>query len=149
MTSLNNRIVKIVNCSLENDLKRELPSDSWVGLIYANESSETQINKLLSTILDSNVTYICCTGEMSELIHDMCDEEIVYREVENLPIPNHQIMTTFNNDLDEQLWFSVYVANTEKVLIDTVIILDMTNGINRDVLDRAILKIQNEPEKST
>ena len=144
MLRLNDRVIKVLNCQLDNDWQRELPSGSWVGFIYSESSSKTEIDKVLNIILDSNVTYVCCAGAMSELIHDMCDEEIAFRDVKNLPLPRHEVMTTFNRDLNEHLWFFIYVASSDEVIIDTVIILNMTNDENNKIVNQAILKIKNE-----
>jgi hypothetical protein len=146
---INNRTVRIVNYSLAEDWTKDLPKSEWVCLVFDDDSPKRYIDEMSNKVLDSNVSYICCTGENAELVHDMFDEEIVFRDVEDLPLPNHQLMTTFDKDLNEHLWFSIFVAASDEVDIDKVIVLDMTKGLKQERLENAILKIQNEAKKST
>ena len=92
------------------------------------------MDEVISKIINNDVCYVCTVGQSCELTHDLVDEEIVFRKVdiEDHYLPKHDIMTTWHTDFDEGIWFAVFAANDEDVSIDKVVILDMTNGQERD-----------------
>ena len=47
-------------------------------------------------------------------------------------------MTTWHDDFEEGIWFSIFTAYGEDVLIDKVVILDMTNGDERGRIEELI-----------
>jgi hypothetical protein len=47
-------------------------------------------------------------------------------------LPKHGIMTTWHNDFEEGIWFAIFAAYNEDVSIDKIIILNMTNGQEKE-----------------
>ncbi|MGI4739712.1 MAG: DUF7684 family protein [Janthinobacterium lividum] len=105
-----------------------MPSQDWLCVLWLNATPTNYLDEVFAKIIGCDVCYVCCIGKQCELAHDLLDEEIVYREVEEPPLylPKHSIMTTWHDDLEEGLWFAIHAAHQYPTDINTVIILDMT-----------------------
>ena len=68
--------------------------------------------------------YVCTVGQSCEKTHDLIDEEIAFREVgiDKLYLPNHHIITRWHHDFDEGIWFAIFPAHHDKVLIYKIVI---------------------------
>ena len=90
-----------------------------------------------------DVSYVCTVGPESEKVHDLIDEEVVYREVEieNLHLPKHNIITTWHHDLDEGIWFGVFAAQHDEVEIKNIAILDLTGGSKEGDIQQVLTRI--------
>ena len=133
----------MVRFSTEQNWQSGLPSKDWLCIIILNGTPRRYIDEAIPKILDKDVCCICTVGPESEMVHDLIDEEIVYREVvvENLHLPQHPILTTWHKDLDEGIWFGIFAARHDEVEIKDIIILDLTGGSKSDDIQKALKKV--------
>jgi hypothetical protein len=138
--TLNDREIIFVTYSTERDWIRELPKSNWLCILVDNDRPRNYIDEVISKIINNDVCWVSTIGRSCERNHDLIDEEIVFRQVdiEDLYLPKHDIMTTWHHDFDEGIWFSIFAANDEDVVIDKVVILDMTNGDERERIEKLI-----------
>lgn len=139
---INNREIRLVQYSTEKNWLQELPSKDWLCVLCVQETPKRYINEVLAKIITNDVCYVCTIGSQCEFVHDLLDEEIVYRETEEPPLylPKHDIMTTWHNDFDDGIWFAIYEANDDQIEIKNVLILDMTSGLMRTRIESALEK---------
>ena len=106
-----------------------LPNCNWVAVIAVNDKHRTILDEISRKIINHNACYVCCAGSQSELLHDLVDEEIVFREVdvEDLHLPPFDIITTWDNNIDDALWYAAFTAMHDTERIETVLCLDTTD----------------------
>ncbi|WP_207431204.1 DUF7684 family protein [Sabulibacter ruber] len=109
-----------------------LPDKDWVCLLLVKGKPKTYIDEVISKIILHNVGWLCTVGDEAEWVHDYVDEEISYRnaEVEDLYLPPHLLITTWHQDLQEAIWYSLFMANSDKVDLKEVIILDISGELD-------------------
>ena len=136
---INNREIRVVKYSTEKNWLQELPSQNWLCVLCVNNTARNYLDEVFSKIIIRDVSWVCTIGEQCELAHDLLDEEINYRECEEPPLylPKNGIMTTWDNDFAEGIWFAIYATHVYPTDISTVIILDMTG--NEETRIRRIL----------
>lgn len=128
-----------INYTQDHDLaklSKYLPKENWCLIIIANEKEQDKFVELISISIDSNVGYICGIGIQQELIHDLADEVITYREVveEGLYLPKHDIITVGDDDLEEGLWFGLYCALNDGEEIIDYLIVDFTRQQEKKII---------------
>jgi hypothetical protein len=138
--TLNGRQIIYVTYSTEKNWTSDLPKSNWLCILVDNDRARNYIDEAISKIIGNDVCWVCTVGRSCEKIHDLIDEEIVYRqvEVEPLYLPKHDIMTTWHPDFEEGVWFGIFAANDEDVDIDKVVILDLTEGVERERINKLI-----------
>lgn len=148
---LNDRKIRFVEYSTEKNWLDQLPNKDWLCILVVNDKPRRYVDEVISKILTKVEAYVCTIGGQCELVHDLIDEEISFREVdiENLYLPKHQIMTTWHHDFEDGIWFAIYAAHNEEVSIKEIVFLDMTNGIEISRIDAAINKIRIEAESES
>ena len=127
---ISDREIRVVNYSTEKNWLQELPSQDWLCILCVHNTARNYLGEVFSKIILRDVSWVCTIGEQCELAHDLLDEEIAYRGCEEPPLylPKHDVMTTWNNDFAEGIWFAVYAAHVYPIDISTVVVLDMTSG---------------------
>jgi len=135
--TLNDREIILVTYSTERNGAADLPKSNWLCVLVDNDRPRNYIDEVILKLISNDVCYVCTVGQSCELNHDLIDEEIVFRKVEidDHYLPKHDIMTTWHNDFDEGIWFAIFAAYGEDVSIDKVVILDMTNGHEKERID--------------
>jgi len=138
--TLNDRELVFITYSTDKDWAAELPKANWLCVLVDNDRARNYLSQAISRIIDNDVCYVCTVGQRCELNHDLIDEEIVFRQadIEAHYLPDHDITTTWHRDLPEGIWFAVFVARREDVSIDKVVILDMTEGKEREEIKRLL-----------
>jgi hypothetical protein len=128
--TINDREIIIVTYSTRENWIINIPNSNWLCILVDNDRQRNYLNEVISKIINNDVCYICTVGQSSEKTHDLIDEEIVFREVdiEKLYLPKHDILTTWHTDFDEGIWFALFAANHDKIQIDKIAVLDMTDG---------------------
>ena len=141
--NLNNRVINYVEYDTSNNWIEIFPNENWNIVIIANDKNERYFNEIISKSIDKNVVYICSVGKQHDFIHDMADDEIVYRDVdiENLYLPKHHIITVSDEDVEEGIWFGIYSAYTDEVEIKQILILDFTKNTKEKII-KLISKFQ-------
>ena len=122
-----------------------LPTDNWLAIILTKAKNKNYFDEIIRKSIDRNVSFICSIGEQQELVHELADEEIAYRDVdiEPLHLPEHKIITTGHADLEEGIWFGIYTASNDECDIEEVVIINATNDdINGQEITDLIAKFQ-------
>ena len=137
---LNDRKIIFVTYSIEKNWTAELPKSNWLCILVDNDRTRNYIDEVISKIINYDVCWVSTVGRACEINHDLIDEEIVFRQVDidDFYLPQHDITTTWHHDFDEGIWFSIFEANDENVSIDTVVILDMTAGQERERISKLL-----------
>jgi hypothetical protein len=127
---INSREVVLVEYNTAQNWYAQLPNHNWLCVIISDNRERRYLDEVIAKIIVKDVCWISTVGVQCELVHDLADEEIVFREVDidDLYLPKHHIMTTWHHDFREGIWFSIVAAHPEKVKIDKVVLLDMTGG---------------------
>lgn len=138
--TLNEREIIFVTYSTERNWTNELPKSNWLCILIDNDRPRNYIDEVISKIINNDVCWVSTVGRSCEQNHDLIDEEIAHREVDvdDLYLPKHDIMTTWNHDFDEEIWFSIFSAYDENVSIEKVVILDMTEGQEKARIERLL-----------
>jgi hypothetical protein len=106
----------------------DFPNQNWCLVIIAEEENKNHFDEIIRKAIDRNVGYIFSVGKQHDLIHDMADEEIAFRnvDIENNYLPKHLIMTAGEKDFENGIWSAIYITYQDETEIDQVIILDVT-----------------------
>ena len=106
----------------------EFPNKNWCLLIIAEQANKRYFSEIISKAIDRNVGYICGIGKQHNLIHNIADDEIQFRDadIEKHYLPNHTIMTVGEEDFEEGLWEGIFITHNLETDIDTIVILDVT-----------------------
>jgi len=115
--------------STEGDWIKEFPIDNWAIIIIADEKNLNYFSEIINNCINRNVAFITSVGKQFDFIHDLADEEIIFREVdvENLYLPKHSIVTIGNSDFENGIWEGIYISFNGDVEIKKVVILDVEN----------------------
>ena len=137
---INNREIIIVKYNTEENWIRNVPRANWLCVLVDNDRPNRYLREVTSKIIDKDVCYVCAVGQSCEKTHDLIDEELGFRavDIDDLYLPKHSIITTWHNDFDEGIWFSIFAAHHDEVLIDKIVVLDMTNGKEIDRVNRLL-----------
>lgn len=138
--TLNGRKLIPITYSTESNWFKDVPKSNWMCILVDNEQPRNNIDEVISKIINNDVCYVCTVGQSCEKNHDLIDEEIAFREVDadNLHLPSYDILTTWHTDFDEGIWFGIYAAHHDEVMIDKVVVLDMTNGMEAGIITKLI-----------
>ncbi|WP_258104488.1 hypothetical protein [Marinoscillum sp. MHG1-6] len=129
MNIVNGRNVKFVEFDTSTNWASALPTSNWLVIILTKSKNKQFFGEIIKKSIDRNVSYICSIGEQQDIVHDMADEEIVYRDVdiEHYHLPEHRIITTGHQDFEEGIWFGLFSANNDECEINDVVIINVTN----------------------
>lgn len=138
--TLNGRELIFVSYSTGRNWASELPKSNWLCILVDNDRKRNYIDEVISKIINNDVCWISTVGRTCQINHDFIDEEIVFRqvEIENLYLPKHDILTTWHQEFEEGIWFSFFAANHKDISIDKVVILDMTDGQEKERIMRLL-----------
>ncbi|MDB5089919.1 MAG: hypothetical protein JWR09_3913 [Mucilaginibacter sp.] len=113
---------------------KDFPKENWLLFVIIKSKDETELSEISTKAIENNACYVCCSGPNCELLHDTVDYDIVIREIENLYLPPFTIMTSWNDNFEEQFWFSMYVAQNDPEIINTIVCLDASmNSLEREL----------------
>ena len=126
---LNGRSITYQRLFSEADWHSLMPKEQWVLVIIAESEKSSILEEIVISIIDNNPLYICCVGEQAEKLHDFVDDLILLKNVNNDKnhLPDHFIMTTWDADWKEALWYAAFAAVDDDG-IKTVLCLDATRN---------------------
>lgn len=138
--TLNDREIIFITYSTERNWASELPKSNWLCILVDNDRPRNYIDEVISKIINNDVCWVSTVGKACEKNHDFIDEEIDFRQVDtdDLHLPRYDIMTTWHHNFDEGIWFSIFAANDENVSIDKIVILDMTDGQEKERIKKLL-----------
>ncbi len=136
-TNITDRKLKFIEFDTSKNWITDFPKDNWCLIIIADENKPTYFDDIIRKSIDRNVGYICAIGKQHELIHNMADEEIVYRDanIEDHYLPKHHIMTVGDENFEDGLWFGLNLTFNDETDINEIIILDVTKEAFKKTLD--------------
>ncbi|SRR5258708_16727546 len=127
--------------SIDINWANVFPGKNWLLLVTVSGKRKIILDEISRKAIDHDVCYVCCAGEQGELLHDMFDEELAFRRVDiedhHLP-PYDLVMTTWDDDFEEFVWFGLFVANIDPEIINTVFCLDACEAPIRYELQKVI-----------
>ena len=127
-TKITDRKISFVEYDTSKNWIEKIPSDNWCLIIIADEKKQNYFDEIIRKSIDRNVGYICGVGKQHDLIHEMADEEIVFREVDidDYYLPKHCIMTVGDEDFENGIWFGLNLTFNPETEINEIVILDLT-----------------------
>lgn len=139
---INEKEVIIVSYSTENNWFEYIPSNNWACLMIVDETSLSYLNEVIPKLISKDIGFVCVVGKGCETVHDMFDEEIVYRELDtDAIIPKHTILTVWDEDFEEGVWFGLSNAQNPDIAIDKIVVLDMTYGKQLPRVEKVLLSL--------
>ena len=111
---------RILSLSLDRpsdlSLRLEIGSERFICLIAwdTTEIGASEVGEIIGALLDQGAVYFCCWGPDCERMHDIADEIVQAKEVEENT--ESVIMTTWhdNEELTEALEFSLLSAEPDE-----------------------------------
>ena len=136
-TNITDRKIRFVEYDTAKNWIKNFPTDNWCLIIIADEKQTRYFDEIIRKSINRNVGYICAIGKQQELIHDLADEEIVFRDVniENRYLPNHTIMTVGDEDFEEGIWFGLNCTFNDESEIKEIVILDLTKDAYKPTVE--------------
>jgi len=144
---INDRQIKYLRVLDNSNWRENLPTSNWLAIPFGDKNDIEIISSLAQTCLDNGVNYVCTIGQACEFIHDIFDEEIAHRVyVKEQPLDTKiygdgEPMTTWHVDMEEGVRFSINTAFADKMDIDSIIILDITDAGGLETIENVIMKL--------
>ncbi|RWY47215.1 DUF7684 family protein [Mucilaginibacter gilvus] len=138
LTTVNNRKVLYQRYSTELPWSKYFPTQNWLAFVVVKNQAKTKLIEISNKLINNNACFICSSGVQGELLHDIIDEEIMFRQVDidDLYLPPFDIVTTWHNDIAEGLWYATKAACNDPTKIDKVVCLDASeSGIEPEILE--------------
>jgi hypothetical protein len=128
--TVNNKKVSFIQYHTNGNWDVLLPNKSWLCLLVVDQINQNHFDEVVSKIITKDVAYVSVIGKECELANDLIDEELAFRDadIENHYLPEHQIITTWHRDFEEGMWFAFNSADNADVVINEVVVLDMTGA---------------------
>lgn len=124
------RKINYIKFNTTENWKDLLPKKDWSLVVIADDLQKSYLDLILRKGIENNVGYIHSIGEQHDLIHNMADEEIVFRyvDIEDHYLPKHMIPTTGNDDFEEGLWYGVNQTFNDDTENKEIVIVDFTEN---------------------
>ena len=141
---INNREILVVEYSTERNWLAHLPNVNWLCIIVDNDRDRRYVNEVIGKILAKDVSYICSLGDKAEKNYNLIEEEITFRQadIEKPYLPKHYIATAKHKDIEEGIWHAIYEAHHNDVIINKVVIIDLSSGSEIDKINRTLERIK-------
>lgn len=129
-TKHTDRKISYIKFNTRENWKDLLPKKDWSLVMIANDLQKNYFDLIIRKSLENNVGYIHAIGEQHGLIHDMADEEIIFRDVdvEDHYLPKHMIPTTGDSSFEDGLWFGINLTLNNETKNKEIIIVDFTEN---------------------
>lgn len=127
-TNITDRTIKFVEFNTAKNWISNFPTDNWCLILIADEKQTNYFDEIIRKSIDRNVGYICGVGKQADLIHNMADEEIGFRDIDidDHYLPEHVIMTVGDEDFENGIWFGLNLTFNSDTEINEIVILDVT-----------------------
>ena len=126
LAEIHKRQIKFEEFNTSKNWIAEFPTENWCLIIIAEEENRNYFDEIIRKAIDRNVGYIFSVGKQHHLIHDMADDELLIRDIENLQLPNHIVMTAGEEDFENGIWCGINITYQDETEMNQVIILDVT-----------------------
>lgn len=125
---IHNRQINFEEFDTSKNWIAEFPNENWCLVIIAEEENRKYFDEIIRKAIDRNVGYIFSVGKQYDYIHDMADDELLIREIENHYLPKHIVMTAGIEDFENGIWCGINITYQDETEMDQVIILDVTKN---------------------
>lgn len=90
------RNVILVEYNTTQNWYAQIPNQNWLCMLISDNTKRRYLDEVIAKIIDKDVCWISTVGKQWEMLHDLVDEEIAFREVyiDKPYLPQHHIMTT-------------------------------------------------------
>ena len=126
IAEIKGRQIKFEEFDTSRNWIAEFPTENWCLVIIAEEEKRNYFDEIIRKAIDRNVGYIYSVGKQHDLIHDMADDELLIRDIENLPLPKHIVMTAGEEDFENGIWCGINITYQDETEMNQIIILDVT-----------------------
>lgn len=133
--SINHKHILFIEFDLSQKWFELFPNSNWALVVITEEKERTHFDEIVRKAIDKNVGYIHSVGKQHNFIHELADEEIVFREVENEYLPAHLIITAGEENFEQGIWNGIYLSHHLETEIQTIFIFDTTRHYHDKVLD--------------
>lgn len=130
-----------INVNTNTNWAESLPTQNWLVFAIGDEKDIDAYSTLSDVCIEKNVAYVCSAGKYCELIHDIFDETIVWKKIQNgesvdsMDDFENSPMTTWDNHFSEGFWFAITTAYDEHFIIDTIVCIDYTTkGVKQHLI---------------
>lgn len=143
LTEIHGIPIRFVEFDTSKNWIAKFPDKDWVVVIVANKLNRNYFDEIIRKVIDRNVIWISSVGEQQDLIHEMADDEILIRDIENGYLPNHDIMTIGESNLLDGLFNGIFLPIQSEDNVKEAVIVDM-DMLNHDKIISSIKKLQKE-----
>ncbi|GAA4319430.1 hypothetical protein GCM10023149_18100 [Mucilaginibacter gynuensis] len=120
--NLNNRQIIYQPYSINGDWINALPLNDWLMFIITDNLSNEELFEIADQLIDKKACYLCCTGMQGEDFHDIVDNNLVLRNIENNQSA-FDVVTTWHENIENGFWYSIFAAIPDHP-VSTVFCLD-------------------------
>lgn len=140
---------KVVYLNIQQDLQEFETADfkNWVLFMIEDNIHNPILGQFADLCIDKDVLYVCAAGKACSEVDDMFDFKMVDRAQVGGKLPSwHRsdddvLMTSWHRDFDEGFWFALTTANYENLLIQTVVVANLTGDNYLPTIQRLTEKI--------
>jgi hypothetical protein len=143
-TDITDRTIKFVEFYTAKNWIYDFPTDNWCLILIEDEKQTNYFDEIIRKSIDRNVGYICGVGKQANLIHNMADEEFVFRDMNSVDyyLPKHHIMTVGDKDFENGIWFGLNLTFNSETDINEIVIVDVTKKAFKKTTE-LIKKLEN------
>ena len=143
LTKIHDRDVKYVEFNTTANWVAHFPNENWVLVIIADNRNQNYFDEIIRKAIDRNVIWISSVGKQQELIHDISDEEILIREIENLYLPEHLIMTIGETKFEDGIFNGIFLPIQAEENLKEVILLDVDKS-HLEKIEKILKKLKHK-----
>lgn len=131
--SLNNRSVYYINSLPDVQDIGSINLASSLLLVIADKAQEHQVQLLAEKCANQSILYVCGSGGMASGIDTAFDIAIINKTFATKEGPsnsgsfNHSPITSFEDRVDEGLWFAAFSATHPTNTIENILVLNLTS----------------------
>jgi hypothetical protein len=130
--TINNR--KILYLDIKDNLNELANADftNWVLFVIEDDATNPILWSFAELCIDKDLLYMTAVGKACSKIDDLFDEVMNVKEFQGRQLPSWMkssedvLMTSWDHNFNEGFWFITTVANYEGLLIDTVVVANLT-----------------------
>jgi hypothetical protein len=146
---INNRRILYLDIGKDLTEFEAIDLSNWVLYVIEDDAKNPVLFPFTSLCLKKNVIFVGVAGKACSIVHDIFDETIVGQEIDGLELPDWMVseedvlMTTWHHDFAEGFWFITSVADYDDLLIDTVLVANLTGADRSSEVAQLVIDINN------
>ena len=118
---------------------------NWVLFVIEDNIQNRMLGQFADLCIDRDVVYVCAAGKACSEVDDLFDFKMLNREMTGRKLPSWYqsdddvLMTSWHRNFEEGFWFALMTASYNNLLIETVVVANLT-GINHLPMIRELTK---------